>query len=158
MESVLVKKINRLIEKNQDLDSKIYMTKEEIELTRKEIKKLNMELLPQELKMDEESQIFLFLKDFYIIAKKIVEDAQFITYTYETKNSGDYYKIERAIYEEYICKYSKLDLKKYMKYCIDLRLVKSENGKVAFASGRKTVYYVSKAFIDAANRDENQED
>ncbi len=156
-EEYLVKKVNRLIEINQELDSRIRCTKEEIELTREEIKNLNMQLMPGEIAEDKNCEIFSFIRDFCIIAKKIIEESQFIPYTYETKYSGDFYKIEKNVYEKYICEYSNFDLKKYMKYCIELKLVKTENGKNFFNSGRKQVYYVSRAFMDAANREEYAE-
>lgn len=153
----LVKKINRLIEKNQELDGKIQRTEEEIELARKENKKLNTQLFAEKIVVEKGSEMFSFIRDFCVIAKKIIEEEQFIPYTYETKYSGDYYKIEKNTYEEYVCKYSDLDLKKYMQYCVDLNLVKTENGKNFFSSGRKKVYYVSRAFMDVANREGSTE-
>ncbi len=155
-EDLLSKKINRLIEKNQELDMKIRVTKEEIELTREENENLKNQLnvaMPGEMIMDGDSEIFLFIKDFCMIAKKIIEESLFIPYTYETKYSGDFYKIEKNTYEEYVCKLSSFDLKRYMKYCVDLKLVKTENGKSFFNSGGKKVYYVSRAFMDAASNE-----
>lgn len=151
----LAKKINRLIEKNQELDGKIRRTKEEIELAREEIEYMNSQLVPEKIVVEKGSEMFSFIRDFCMIAQRIIEDEQFIPYTYETKYSGDYYKIEKNTYEEYVCKNSDLDLKKYMQFCVDLNLVKTENGKSFFSSGRKKVYYVSRAFMDAASRDGN---
>lgn len=92
-----------------------------------------------------------FMQDFCLIARMIFENQDFIQYNYTTANSELFYKIEKSIFDDYICKYAQSDIKTFLNFCIDLSLVKSDkNRKCTYNSGKLSVYYVSRAFVDAS--------
>lgn len=154
----LKEKINRLIDKIGEMEGQLKERESHIKLLEEEVKMLqagkSMEDA-QESVVNEESQIFSFIRDFCMVAMLIIQNEAYIKYTYETKNSGSFYKIEQSVFNDYICKYAALDLKSFLNYCVDLGLVKSEkNRKYIYSSGEIKVYYVSRPFMDAACRKE----
>ena len=93
----------------------------------------------------------LFIRDFCKVAKLMVEEKEYIPYLYETKYSGDFYKIEKSTFEELICNnVTSMDLKCFLQFCADLQMIKKEKGKISFTSAGLKVYYVSKAFVELA--------
>lgn len=153
-EQILKKKINLLIKKNQQVDDQIRAVEDETEAVKEEKKILNMQLEAEAAKMVQsgESKIVLFVKDFCKIAEQMVEEKKYIPYQYETKYSGDFYKIEKNAFEQLIGKNTAMELKCFLQYCADLQVVKKEKGKICFTSGGVKVYYVSRAFVNEAVR------
>ncbi len=156
-EKKLKEKINKLIDKIQDYEKVLSEKNSHIKLLEEENKILQVKENcngSQNIKIDDnESEIYSFIKDFCLIARMLVTNADYIKYSYETKFSNSFYKVERTVLEDYICTYSRMDLKSFLNFCIDLELVKSEpNRKCIYGAGSQRVYYVSRAFIDTANR------
>lgn len=153
-ENKLKAKINALIDNITVLQNEVQSKDSHIQLLEAEIGMLQeRENFSGAESMEgmAENEIFAFLKDFCMIAKLIIENESYIKYNYETKNSSIFYKVQQNVFEEYICTYASLDLKKFMNFCVDLTLVKSEkNRKCVYNSGPTTVYYISKSFVDAA--------
>ncbi len=160
-EMKLKKKVNSLIDKITTLNDRLSEKESHIKLLSEEIKMLkvqeNSSGAEQEVHLGEESEMFSFIKDFCMIARLIIQNEAYIKYRYETKYSGDFYKIDQVVFEDYICKYAGIDLKTFIGYCVDLALVKSEkNKKCLYNSGEIRVYYVSRPFIEAAIKKEQQ--
>lgn len=153
-ENKLKAKINALIDKITVLKSEVQSKDSYIQLLEAEITMLQKrENFSGAESMDgtAENEIFAFLKDFCKIAKLIIANESYIKYNYETKNSSIFYKVQQSVFEDYICTYAELDLKKFINFCVDLTLVKSEKSrKCVYNSGPTTVYYISKNFVDAA--------
>lgn len=162
-EVILKAKINQLIDRVQELNEQLSEKNVYIENLQNDIKMLQMRENAsgaQEVVFDSEneSEIVSFLKDFCLISREIIQNGDFIKYNYSTKNSELFYKIEQTVFDDYICRLANVDLKNFIKSCIDLALVKSEkNRKCVYTSGDMRVYYVSRPFMDAAVQ-ENQED
>lgn len=163
-EQKLKAKINGLIDRITDLgnilqnkDTQIQLLEEEI---RMHLQKQNFSGA-QEINLNSgtQSKIYSFMYDFCLIASLIIENEDYIKYSYATKYSESFYKIEQSIFENYICKYSRLDLRTFLNFCINLSLVKSEpNRKCIYNSAELRVYYVSRVFMDAAaKKDEPDE-
>lgn len=153
-EEKLKQKINLLIDRVEGLTSDISEKEARKKLLQEEIRMLEKQSNPQLQQLDEENQseVFLFLQDFCRIAKKILNNEDYIKYNYTTKNSPYFYKIEQSVFENYICEYAKTDLKTFLDFCVDFSLVKAEkNRKRVYASAEIRVYYVSRTFMDAAN-------
>lgn len=159
----LKEKINRLIDKIGEMDTQLKERESHIKLLEEEVRMLQARMPQagesaeeaQENAVSEESEIFSFIRDFCKVAMLIIQNEAYIKYTYETKNSSSFYKIEQSVFNDYICKYAALDLKSFLNYCVDLGLVKSEkNRKYIYSSGETKVYYVSRPFMDAACRQE----
>lgn len=102
----------------------------------------------------EECEMIQVVRDFCTIARKIIENRDYIEYTYATKYSVSFYKVEQNIFEGYVSRYSELDLKTFLDFCIDLMILKTEPGKrrCSYYSGKRNVYYVSRNFMDCAVR------
>lgn len=158
-ETKLKEKINKLIDKVAEYEKCISEKDTHIQILNEEIKILKVKENcsgSQNIKMEEnESEIFSFIKDFCLIARMLIGNEDYIKYSYETKFSGSFYKIERSVFENYVCEYSRMDLKAFLNFCIDLDLIKSEpTRKCIYGAGSQRVYYVSRPFIDTANRNE----
>ncbi len=161
-EAKLKEKINRLIDKIGEMDAQLKERESHIKLLEEEIRMLQVNDSTGEVAeeaVSEESEIFSFIRDFCMVAMLIIQNEAYIKYTYETKNSGSYYKIEQSVFNDYICRYAALDLKSFLNYGVDLGLVKSEkNRKYIYNSGDIKVYYVSRRFMDATcKKDTKQE-
>lgn len=153
----LKEKINKLIDKIAEIENCISEKNTHIKILEEEIKILKVKENcsgSQNIKVDEnESEIFSFIRDFCLIARMLIQNDDYIKYSYETKFSGSFYKIERTVFENYVCEYAKMDLKAFLNFCIDLELIKSEpNRKCIYGAGSQRVYYVSRPFIETANR------
>ena len=161
-EAKLKEKINRLIDKIGEMDGQLKARESHIKLLEEEIKMLQTNESPEEAQesaVNEESEMFSFIRDFCMVAMLIIQNEAYVKYTYETKNSGSFYKIEQSVFNDYICKYAALDLKSFLNYCVDLGLVKSEkNRKYVYSSGEIKVYYVSRPFMEAACRKEARQE
>lgn len=155
-EEKLKKKINLLIDRVQELDNEVSEKNARKNLLQEEIRMLEMQVNQQapQISLDTEdgqSEVFFFLQDFCKVARRILSNEDYIKYTYETKNSPFYYKIEQSVFENYICEFAKTDLKTFLDYCVDFALIKAEkNRKRVYASAEIRVYYVSRKFMDAA--------
>ncbi len=142
-------KINTLIDRIQQMQVVLSEKNSKIKLLEEEIKMHRIEKKPAYIQ--EDSAVIIFITNFFHIAKMILEKEDFIKYSYETKNSEFFYKIEKNIFDSYISDYSSYDLKTFLDFCIDLSLVKSEkNHKCTYNSGDVKVYYVSKCFMNAS--------
>lgn len=161
-ETKLKEKINRLIDKIEELKKQLSEKDTYVKLLEEEIKMLQVkeDAASTDVRVDNEneSEMFAFIKDFCLIARMIVVNEDYIKYRYETKNSGSFYKIEQTVFDDYICNYAGMDLKTFLNYCINLVLVKSEkNRSCVYNSGELRVYYVSRAFIEAAVKNEQSQ-
>lgn len=153
-------KINRLIDEIYQINSDISVKKAVLNSLQEEVKMLQIrensaDAFTINLGKSSENDIVTFLKDFCLIAKMIFENNDYIPYNYKTQNSEYFYKIEKSIFDDYIAKYASKDIKTFLNYCITYGLVKSDkNRKCTYNSGNYTVYYVSKAFMEAAESKE----
>lgn len=160
-EQKIKKKINGLIdhitELENDLESRkahIQLLKDQIKMLEKPMIKGESEGIPMKQESIEESRIFAFMRDFCVITRLIILNKDYIPYNYETKNSAFYYKVEQGILDDYICHHSRMDIKNFLNYCVDLGLVKAEkNRKCLYPSGSIRVYYINRLFMDAAAKD-----
>lgn len=162
-ETKLKKKINALIERITDKENDLENMKMQTQLLQEEIRLLEQEERKKcnpHTKQEEESKIERFLRDFCLVARRLIEDDAYIEYSYKTKNSEEFYKVKQEVFEEYICQVAKLDLKTFLHFCVDLRLVKSErNRRCLYNSAEIRVYYVNRIFVDmAAQREEDMEE
>lgn len=163
-ELALKNKINRLIDRVMSLKQEISRRDAELEELNDGIRRLQEKIRQgsnfvgaKAVELDErnENDIYAFLADFCMIAGLITKEHAYIEYTYKTKYSADFYKVEQEKFEEYVCGHSGLDLKTFLNYCIDLSLIKSEaNRRCVYNSAEIRVYYVSRVFVDAAAKKE----
>lgn len=155
-EKRLKAKVNALLDKKDYLDQENLNRDMNIQLLEDEQKMLLLQEHSggrQSINIDErpQSDMMIFLLDFCLVAKKIIENKDYIPYSYETQNSSLYYKIEKQIFDDYICKYARIDMKTFFKFCVDLAMIKCEkNRKYVYNAGKLKVYYVSRAFMEAA--------
>lgn len=162
-EAKLKEKINQLIDKVDEHKKTISEQNLHIQEIQEEIKMLQVQANCSGAKVktpvEEENEIFAFIKDFCLIARLIIENTDYIKYQYETKFSSSFYKIEQTVFENYICKYSIMDIKTFLGFCIDMALIKSEqNRKCVYSSGNIRVYYMSRLYAEKAiGQDNNQE-
>lgn len=161
---MLKNKINKLIDRIMDLKETVQRKDDETLMLKNEIHMLRQKLIQmqnqqqnfngaQELELNDgnKTNVYTFMYDFCMIAGLIIEEKSYIEYTYKTKFSEDFYKIEKDTFENYVCKYSRLDLKTFLNFCVDLSMVKSEaNRSCLYTSGDIRVYYISRTFIDTA--------
>ena len=153
---VLKEKINRLIDEIEKLSKDISERKALRQSLEEEIKMLRFRESSLGAKTidfgnAEQSDMLAFMGDFCVIAKKIFEEKTFIPYSYATQNSEFFYKIEKSVFDNYIDMYARMDIKTFLNYCIALAIIKSEeNRKCTYNSGKITVYYVSRMFMEAA--------
>lgn len=158
---MLKNKINKLIDRVMDLKGVLQRKDDETLMLKNEIHMLRLQLQnqkqnfngAQELELNDgnKNNVYTFIYDFCMIAGLIIEEKSYVEYTYKTKFSEDFYKVEKEVFENYVCKYSRFDLKTFLNYCIDLSMVKSEaNRSCLYNSGEIRVYYISRAFIDTA--------
>lgn len=149
-------KINKLIDEVNQLDEDILKKKELLKALKEEIKMLQIRENVSgaeafDLKDQDKNEMMEFMSDFCLIAKIIFEKKDYIPYSYTTQNSEYFYKIEKSVLDDYIDNYAKTDIKTFLNYCILLALIKSEpNKKCTYSSGKVTVYYVSRVFMEAA--------
>ena len=155
-EQKLKTKINRLNDEIYKINSDISVKKAMRKSLEKEVKMLqsrenSSDIFYSNLEKNYDNDIVAFLKDFCVIAKMIFENNDYIPYNYKTQNSEYFYKIEKSVFDDYIAKYAGKDIKTFLNYCITYGLVKSDkNRKCTYNAGTCTVYYVSKAFMEAA--------
>lgn len=153
--STLAENINEILEKIEEYDNAITAVKLSIQ---SKLQEINLLAGKENRKDGKEvrvtagrNEIFDFMKGFFSLAEKIMTDKVFVKYTYETKYSALYYKIEQVVFENYINRYAQMDSAKFLNYCIDLNLIKSEkNRKCIYNSGEIRIYYLNKNFLDAA--------
>lgn len=153
-EAKLKAKINKLIDQIQLLDDEIECKSKNLKDLEEDIRMLQIRensFGAQKMDMNGSESEISFMQDFCLIARMIFENQEYIKYNYTTANSEFFYKVEKAIFDDYICRYAQTDLKTFLNYCVDLALVKSDkNRKCTYNSGKLSVYYVSKAFVDAS--------
>ncbi len=157
----LKEKINRLIDKIRELEQTVMEKNLLIQTLQDEIKFLEVKedcpAAKEEQIANGEEEIYAFIKAFCMMARMIIANDDYIKYSYETKFSSAFYKIEQGVFENYICEYAGMSMKTFLNYCIDLALIKSEeNRRCVYNSGNLRIYYVSRPFIDKAIG-ENQE-
>lgn len=158
-EQKIKKKINSLIDHITELGNDLKSRDTHIQLLQEQIKMLEKMVMKDDENAlqgqgDEEGPIFDFMRDFCVITRLVILHKDYIPYNYETKNSAFYYKVAQGVWDDYICKYARMDLKNFLNYCIDLGLVKSEkNRKCLYQSGSIRVYYINRLFMDAAAKD-----
>lgn len=156
--SRVLEKMNAMIQEILDYDAAINAKKSAIRQCLKEINCLAGKEIcttPKKESLEgKQSEVFQFLKDFFLVLRKIHEDDAFIKYIYKTKQSANYYKVGQETFESYINQYSYTEPAVFLNYCVDLSLVKAEaNRKCVYDSGEERVYYIGKSFADAAIRE-----
>lgn len=162
-EAKMKKEINLLIARAEQLKNEIEEKENRVRALNEEIGQMKEHISDSEsedIKIDlrQKNKLNNYLTDFCRIAMAIMEDQAYIPYSYATKYSEYYYKIEQGVFEDYVDQCSDLDLKTFLKFCVDLQLVKAEtNRKCVYSSGNIHVYYVSKLFMDTAAMKEEQE-
>lgn len=155
-EAVVKEKINRLIDEIEKLSRDISERKALRQSLEEEIKMLNFReksLGAKTITFEdiEKSEMLVFMRDFCVIAKRIFEEKTYIPYSYATQNSEFFYKIEKSVLDDYIEEHARMDIKTFLSYCVALAILKAEaNKKCTYASGKITVYYISKIFLEAA--------
>lgn len=154
-ESKLKKEINLLIARVEQLTQENEKKVEMIRILEGEIEQLMRQpdgpAVTAGLDNVQQNSLNHFLMDFCRVAASIMEDEAYIPYSYATKYSEQFYKIEQGIFETYISQWSEMDLKTFLRFCADLQLVKAEaNRKCVYSSGSIHVYYVSRLFMDTA--------
>lgn len=155
----LIARVEQLTKENQEKVEKINALNSEIEQMAAQFPD-SPDSGSETLRIDQSQKNKLrdFLMDFCRIATAIMENQAYIPYSYATKYSEHYYKIEQGVFENYVEKYSELELKPFLRFCVDLQLVKAEaNKKCVYSSGNIHVYYVSRLFMDTAAMKEDQE-
>jgi len=148
-------KINTLIDKIKNVDSEILERKRVKKTLEDEVKMLQIrEKSPGAQPMDSvnfDGPMETFLRDFCLVTKLIFEKNEYIPYSYATSASESFYKVEKSVLDNYVCQYSRTDIKSFLNYAVKLGMLRSEsNGKCTYNSGKIVVYYISKAFIDMA--------
>lgn len=166
-EEKVKKKINMLIDRISNLKNDVGSQVSQIQSLEKEIEEIrilqqkgqNFDAEKKIVNLESENKMSSFMMDFCRISRLLVENMDYIEYSYKTKNSEDFYKIEQGVFEDYVCQYAQMDLKTFINFCIDLGLVKSEkNRRCIYNSAEIRVYYVNKLFVDtAAKKEELQE-
>lgn len=95
-----------------------------------------------------ENKLSLFMRDICIVLQTAVNEDAFMKAKYATQSSQMYYKIEKDIFEGYISRLSALEVKEFIEFCKQLSVIKLENNKCVFPSGRIRVYFLSKGIVD----------
>lgn len=155
--NTLRKKCNLQVEKILSLESE----KKELENSNVELRKENKELKDklEHLKdcenferdsLEEKSELMEFFKNCLVLMENLKEDAVFIPYKNQSKNSSQYYKIEKETFERYIRELPGVDFKKFVKQCVQLSFFKREaGGNYIFKNSKQRVYFLSKGLVDA---------
>lgn len=156
-EHKLKTEINLLIARVEQLTQEKEEKIEQIRTLQEEIDQMALQVAEPgglqsiELNRAQKNSLNNFLMDFCKVASSIMEDKSYIPYSYATKYSEQFYKIEQGIFEKYVAEHSGIGLKIFLKFCVDLQLVKAEgNRKCVYSSGSIHVYYVSRLFMDTA--------
>lgn len=157
-EFILKKEINLLIARVEQLTQEKEKKIETIRTLEEDIRQLELQEseldgMSRAIEIDrvQKNNLNHFLMDFCKVAALIMKDEAYIPYSYATKYSEQFYKIEQGTFEGYVSDHSQMDLKAFLKFCVDLQLVKAEkNRKCVYSSGSIHVYYVSRLFMDTA--------
>ena len=102
------------------------------------------------------------VRDFCSVIACVLKNEQIIPFLYDTKNSQDYYKVKKEIFEGYALEISSIPLDLFIKYCAALLFIKSEkNGKCVFKSKSDKIFLVNKVVVDTVKQwvdDENEDE
>lgn len=98
-----------------------------------------MKELPQE-----EGKINIFMRDCCVVLGAIRDDGAFMTPKYATQSSQHYYKVEKSVFENYISRLSGLSIMDFISYCRQLSILREEDNKILFSSGKVRAYFLPK--------------
>jgi len=98
--------------------------------------------------------IHKFFHDFSAIIKSLDQKNAFIPYTYSSKYSKDYCKVDKTEFEKCLAEISDIPLKMFRQYCSQFMLVKSEDGNCVFNSNKIQLYYINKYAVAGILGDE----
>ncbi|SFS07971.1 hypothetical protein [Anaeromicropila populeti] len=157
--TILKKKINLLIDKvmeHENTISELKSINNSLLEEKKTLEKKIQNCVPNQEKENEkfyvnstENEVYLFIQEFNKIIKKAVQDNAFIPYSYDTKNSHYFYKIEKDVFDQYVQELSVLGEQNFMNYCIGFLFIKSErNGRCTYNNNKIRVYFLNKKLID----------
>lgn len=82
------------------------------------------------------------------VLERIAEDGSLIRAKYSTKLAERYYKIERGVFEGYAGSLLHMETETFLDICVREGLLKTDNGKAVYTSGRQRVYYLDKDVAD----------
>lgn len=82
------------------------------------------------------------------VLERIAEDGSLIRAKYSTKLAERYYKIERGVFEGYAGSLLHMETGTFLDICVREGLLKTDNGKAVYTSGRQRVYYLDKDVAD----------
>lgn len=148
---ILKEKYNRLVDLYSSLNKENENLKKQISLLKASEKKTeNPQSYTTELSED---TFHDFFASYIAIIRKALDTGAFITYTYASKNSKNYLKIEKSIFEQLIVDNTTIPLKNFREFCAAFMLIKSENNKYTFTNDRQTVYYINKSVLSCITTD-----
>ena len=150
-------KTNKLLDKIDELAQEKTMLQNQIQ-TMKNGGKIESSKVGNFIKKDLVTNI---VRDFCSVIACIVEKEQIIPFLYETKNSQDYYKVKKEVFEEYVLQISNIPTDLFIKYSVALLFIKSEkNGKCVFKSNNERIFFINKVVVDAVKQwiEEEKED
>lgn len=142
---ILKEKYNRLVDLYSSLNKENEKLKHQISLLKASEKKTeNPQSYTTELSED---TFHDFFASYIATIRKALDTDAFIPYTYTSKNSKNYLKIEKSTFEQLIADHTKIPLKNFKEFCGAFMLIKSENNKYTFTNDRQTVYYINKSIL-----------
>ncbi len=149
---ILKEKYNRLVDLYSSLNKENENLKHQISLLKASEKKTeNPQSYTTELSED---TFHVFFASYIAIIRKALDIGAFIQYTYASKNSKNYLKIEKSTFEQLIADNTTIPLKNFKEFCGAFMLIKSENNKYTFTNDRQTVYYINKSILSCITTDQ----
>lgn len=137
----------RVSEKKKQLQIMIHEMKADIRKKESLIIELEDDLRKMQ-DLPHEGKINIFMRDCCVVLGAIRDEGAFMTPKYATQSSQYYYKVEKSVFESYISRLSELTAAEFISYCRRLSILREENNKILFSSGKIRAYFIPKKIID----------
>ena len=137
----------RVSEKKKQLQIMIHEMKADIRKKENQISELEADLKKMQ-ELPQEGKINIFMRDCCVVLGAIRDDGAFMTPKYATQSSQYYYKIEKSVFESYISRLSCLSVIEFISYCRQLSILREEDNRILFSSGKVRAYFLPKKIID----------
>lgn len=138
----------RVSEKKKQLQIMIHEMKADIRKKESLISELEADLKKIKELPQEEGKINIFMRDCCVVLGAIRDEGAFMTPKYATQSSQNYYKVEKSIFESYINRLSELTTTEFIAYCRQFSILREEDNKILFSSGKVRAYFIPKKIID----------
>lgn len=144
-----VEKILQLEKEKSEWESQRISLQKEIKVLQGKLQNFENSVITEQEALEEKSEVMIFFQNFLRLIQKLKENDVFIPYKNQSKNSSQYYKIEKEVFDQYIQEFSDLDRKQFIQFCSRLSFFKKESGgNYIFNNNTQRVYFLSKCMVD----------